>query len=97
MQYIIKDLNNEEHGPIDAETLAKWVDEDRVLAETPVRSSLMANWKTADQIAFLAERLAEQENRRQKSATIVEKSGSILKDAKNRLVHRGNLVAMRTF
>ena len=29
MKYIIKDANNQEHGPIDAETLAKWVDEDR--------------------------------------------------------------------
>lgn len=83
MKYIIRDVNNEEHGPIDAETLAKWVDEDRVTAETSVRSSLMANWKTADQVAFLAERLAEQEIRKQKSATMVEKSGSILKKAKS--------------
>ena len=85
MEYIIKDVNGEEHGPIDAETLAKWVDEDRVLAETQVRSSLMANWKNADQVAFLAERFAEQEIRRQNSATMVEKSGSIFKKAKKRL------------
>ena len=82
MQYIIKDIKNEEHGPIDAETLAKWVDEDRVTAETPVRSSLIASWKTASQIAILTERLAEQEIRRRKSATMTEKSGSILKNAK---------------
>ncbi|MBU8901307.1 MAG: RDD family protein [Victivallales bacterium] len=85
MEYIIKDVNGEEHGPIDAETLAKWVDEDRVLAETQVRSSLMANWKNAEHVAFLAERFAEQELRRQKSATMAEKSGSILKKAKSRL------------
>jgi len=85
MEYIIKDSNNEEHGPIDAETLAKWVDEDRVTAETQVRSSLVANWKKADQIALLSERLAEQEIRRQKSATMMEKSGSILKKAKKNL------------
>jgi hypothetical protein len=86
MQFIIKDINDEEHGPIDAETLAKWVDEDRVLAETPVRSSLIQNWKTASQVDFLKERLAEQEIRRQKSATMAEKSGSIFKKAKSRLV-----------
>ena len=85
MQYIIKDLNNEEHGPIDAETLAKWVDEDRVTAETSVRSSLMANWKTADNLAFLADRLAEQEIRKQKAATLAQKSGSVLQNAKKRL------------
>lgn len=85
MQYIIKDSNNEEHGPIDAETLAKWVDEDRVTAETAVRSSLMPNWKTADNLTFLAERLAEQELRRQKAATLAEKSGSVFQNAKKRL------------
>ncbi len=85
MQYIIKDINNEEHGPIDAETLAKWVDEDRVTAATSVRSSLMPNWKTADQIAFLAERLAEQEIRKQKAATLAEKSGSVFQKAKKRM------------
>ncbi len=85
MQYIIKDINNEEHGPIDAETLAKWVDEDRITAETPVRSSLMANWKKAENIAFLAERLAEQEVRRQKAATLAQKSGSIFQNVKKRM------------
>jgi len=85
MQYIIKDIQNEEHGPIDAETLAKWVDEDRVLAETQVRSSLIANWKNADQIDFLKERFAEQEIRRQKAATMAQKSGSVLKKAKGRM------------
>lgn len=85
MPYIIKDINNEEHGPIDAETLAKWVDEDRVLAETQVRSSLLPNWKNADQIDFLKERFAEQELRRQKAATMVEKSGSVFKDVKKRM------------
>ena len=85
MKYIIKDINNEEHGPIEAETLAKWVDEDRVLAETLVRSSLIPNWKNASEIAFLAERLAEQAVRKEKAATMAEKSGSILKNAKGRL------------
>jgi GYF domain 2 len=85
MQYIIRDLKNEEHGPIDSETLAKWVDEDRITAETQVRSSLMPNWKPAEQIAFLKERLAEQKIRRQKAATMAEKSGSVLKNVKGRL------------
>jgi hypothetical protein len=85
MQYIIKDIKGEEHGPIDSETLAKWVDEDRITGETSVRSTLMPNWKTADQIDFLKERLSEQELRKQKAATMVEKSGSIFKKAKSRL------------
>ena len=97
MQYIIKDLKNEEHGPIDAETLAKWVDEDRVTAETPVRSSLIANWKTAGQISFLDERLVEQKVRRQKAATMAEKSGSVLKNAKSRLKSKFNPEANSKF
>ena len=93
MQYIIRDINNEEHGPIDAETLAKWVDEDRITADTSVRSSLMANWKTADQVPFLTERLAEQHLRKQNAATMVQKSGSILGNVKKRL---GEKIAPKT-
>ncbi|MFA6714356.1 MAG: RDD family protein [Victivallaceae bacterium] len=88
MQYIIKDKNNEEHGPVDAETLEKWVDEDRITAETPIRSSLMANWRTADDMAFLKERLAEQAVRREEAATMMEKSGSVLKDIKGRIAEK---------
>jgi hypothetical protein len=88
MQYIIKDKNNQEHGPVDAETLEKWVDEDRITAETPIRSSLMANWRTADSMEFLRERLAEQAERREKAATMMEKSGSVLKDVKGRLAEK---------
>lgn len=88
MQYIIRDKNNEEHGPVDPETLEKWVDEDRITAETPIRSSLMANWRTVDSMAFLKERLAEQAERREKAATMVEKSGSVLKNVKGRLAEK---------
>ncbi len=86
MQYIIKDANNEEHGSVDAETLAKWLEEDRITAETPVRNSLVVSWRTVGDLPFLAERLAEQAVRIQKSATMTEKSGSILKNIKKRLV-----------
>jgi hypothetical protein len=85
MQYIIKDINGNEHGPIDNETLAKWIEEDRITAETPVRSSLVTSWRTIGDLAFLQELLAEQAERRKQSASIAEKSGSMLKNAKKRL------------
>jgi hypothetical protein len=88
MQYFIKDINGQEHGPVDAETLAKWVEEDRVTAETPVRSSLMSKWKIVEQLPFLEERLAEQAERKQRAATVIEKSGSVLKKAKSRLADK---------
>ncbi|MDD5697693.1 MAG: GYF domain-containing protein [Victivallaceae bacterium] len=88
MQYIIKDINGEEYGPVDAETLDKWVEEDRITAETPVRSSLVKNWRKAGELPFLAERLAEQAVRREKAATMAEKSGAVLKDVKQRLTAR---------
>ena len=88
MQYFIKDIKGQEHGPIDAETLAKWVEEDRITAETPVRSSLMSKWKIVEQLPFLEERLAEQAERKRKAATVIEKSGSVLKKAKSRLADK---------
>ena len=88
MQYFIKDIKGQEHGPIDAETLAKWVEEDRITAETPVRSALMAKWKIVEQLPFLKERLVEQAERKRKAATVVEKSGSVLKKAKGRLADK---------
>jgi uncharacterized RDD family membrane protein YckC len=85
MKYIIKDVQGNEHGPVDEETLAKWVDEDRVTAETPVRSQLLKGWKCAEDVPFLKERLAEQTERRKQVDSGVKKSLSAIKGVKGKL------------
>ncbi len=77
MKYIIKDIDGHEHGPIDEETLAKWVDEDRVTAETQIRSEMLPRWKPASQIKLLNERLQEQAARRQKTESSFEKTAKL--------------------
>lgn len=66
MEYIIKDINGTEHGPVDMDTLKKWIDEDRVTKNTPVRQKIIALWKTAADFEGLRENLAAQEDRLEK-------------------------------
>ncbi|MCP3965939.1 MAG: RDD family protein [Lentisphaerae bacterium] len=80
MNFIIRDIQGTEHGPIDEETIAKWVDEDRVTPETPVRNSLLKTWKAAGDLNFLQERFQEQEKRRTEAETSTQKSTRTLKD-----------------
>jgi uncharacterized RDD family membrane protein YckC len=63
MEFIIKDYTGTEHGPVDVDTLKKWIDEDRVTKDTPVRQKLIALWKTAADFEALRENLATQAER----------------------------------
>ena len=60
MNFIIKDKDGSLQGPIDQETLRKWVDIDKVRSDTPVRNSLVQNWKTAEDFDFLEDALEAQ-------------------------------------
>lgn len=84
MKYIVKDIDGQEHGPIDEATLAKWVDEDRVTAETQIRSEMLPNWKPASKLKLLEERLAEQAERRRQVESTLEKSSELAKKLKQR-------------
>jgi PleD family two-component response regulator len=57
---VIRDIEGNEHGPVDQETLIKWVEDDRVTAKTEVRNSLLGTWKRIDDLEFLREMLDEQ-------------------------------------
>ncbi len=62
MNYIVK-LNDTEYGPVDDLTLAKWVEEDRIVADTEIRSEMIEVWSKASEMPFLEESLAEQRER----------------------------------
>ncbi|QSH41638.1 hypothetical protein P0136_07000 [Lentisphaerota bacterium ZTH] len=79
MNFIIRDASGVEHGPVDEETIAKWVDEDRVTPETPVRNSLINTWKAAGDLKFLLERFSEQEKRRAAAESSAKKSARAVK------------------
>lgn len=52
MEYIAK-VNDREYGPVAEEVLAQWVEDGRVLIDTPVRNSMMRIWKNAGDLPFL--------------------------------------------
>lgn len=74
MEFIIKDIDGNEHGPVDQDTLKKWVDEDRANGDTPVRNSLIGNWKTISELDFMQENLALQTKRLEESVNSVGQS-----------------------
>ena len=74
MEFIIKDIDGNEHGPVDQDTLKKWVDEDRANGDTPVRNSLLGNWKTISNLDFMRENLELQAKRVEETTTGVGQS-----------------------
>lgn len=86
MEFLVRDKDGNEHGPVDQETLKKWVEEDRITAETEIRNSLLGSWKKAEKMDFLknllvqqAERISEVEDNIDKTANTFKKFGSRLK------------------
>ncbi len=74
MEFIIKDIEGNEHGPVDQDTLKKWIDEDRVSGETPIRNSLLGRWKTVAELDFVEENLSCQVKRLEETTGQVVKS-----------------------
>lgn len=60
MKFIVLDNDKKKYGPIDEETLKKWVENGRVLPETPVRNILMRKWNKASDFDFLQTAFAVQ-------------------------------------
>lgn len=65
MKYMILDDDGKEYGPVDAETLKKWVEHGRVFKETRVRNALIKRWNTAGDLDFLEEAFEGQEDLQQ--------------------------------
>ena len=55
MEYIILGNDGKEYGPLDADTLQRWVENGRVSRDTQVRNSLMRKWNPAGSLDILQE------------------------------------------
>ena len=73
MKYIILAEDKKEYGPIDAETLRKWVESGRVMPETPVRNAMIKKWGKAQDLEFLAPALALQSEKMEEEKGVKEK------------------------
>jgi len=58
MEYIVLGKDGKEYGPVDPETLKKWVEHGRVLKDTQVRNALMKKWNEAGKLDLLEESFA---------------------------------------
>ena len=73
MKYMVLGEEGKEYGPVDAETLKKWVEHGRVFKDTRVRNALMKRWNTAADLDFLEESFNGQEELQQQEAGLVGK------------------------
>ena len=61
MEYIVLGQDEKEYGPVDQETLQKWVEHGRVFKDTKIRNALMKKWNDAGTMDFLMEAFSLQE------------------------------------
>jgi uncharacterized RDD family membrane protein YckC len=74
MNYKIKDAEGNEQGPANEETLIKWVKTGDISPETPMRNTLMGNWKTASDFAFLKEAFEAQKQEKENNKGLLQKA-----------------------
>lgn len=79
MKYIILGEDKKEYGPVDGETLRKWVEGGRVMPETPVRNAMIKKWGKAQDLEFLAPALALQNEKIEEEKSLKEKSFETLR------------------
>lgn len=78
MQYIILNDDGKEYGPIDQETLQKWVEHGRILPDTQVRNALIKKWNKAEDIDFLKLAFAVQTAKKEEDAGFKDKVAELL-------------------
>lgn len=84
MNFMVKDYEGKEHGPLNEDTLIKWTDSGDITADTPMRNALMAQWKTASDFNFLKDALARQEAARENEKGFLEKMSDSKKKKKQK-------------
>ncbi len=61
MEYIVLGKDGQEYGPVDPETLKKWVEHGRVFKDSQIRNSLMQKWNEAGTMDILQDAFAVQQ------------------------------------
>lgn len=84
MNFMVKDYEGKEHGPLNEDTLIKWTDSGDITADTPMRNALMAQWKTASDFNFLKDALVRQAASRENEKGFIEKMSDAKKKKKQK-------------
>jgi hypothetical protein len=78
MNFIIRDEDGELHGPVDLETLQKWVEMEKVFPDTPVRNELFPNWREARKLHELDKYFEEQAERLEENKGFWKRTGEVI-------------------
>lgn len=79
MEYIVLGKDGKEYGPVDGETLSKWVENGRVFKDTKIRNALMMKWNEAGKLDFLQSSFELQEvHEEEETATVGGKLKNLL-------------------
>jgi len=81
MEYIVLGSDGKEYGPVDQETLCKWIEHGRVFKETQIRNALMKKWNLAGDLPSLTEAFEANEALRKKEPQFGEKLLNSLMDS----------------
>jgi hypothetical protein len=61
MEYIVLGKDGNEYGPVDTETLKKWVEHGRVQKDSQIRNAMVRKWNDAGTMDFLQDSFAAQD------------------------------------
>jgi len=78
MKYIILGKDEKEYGPVDGDTLQKWVEHGRVLPDTQVRNAMIKKWNKAEELDFLKEAFSVQTEHREEEAGFLDRTKELL-------------------
>jgi uncharacterized RDD family membrane protein YckC len=78
MKYIVLGKDGKEYGPVDPDTLKKWVEHGRVFKDTQVRNALMKKWNEAGTLDLLQESFAVQQQNEEAEEGVSDKLLGIL-------------------
>jgi uncharacterized RDD family membrane protein YckC len=68
MEYIVLGSDGKEYGPVDQETLYKWIEHGRVSKDTQIRNALMKKWNIAGEMPSLNSAFKDNEELRKQES-----------------------------
>ena len=78
MEYIVLGQDKKEYGPVDQETLQKWVEHGRVFKDTKIRNTLIKKWNDAGTMDCLQKAFSTQKLHKKKEEGVTDHIFNVL-------------------
>ena len=73
MEYIVLGSDGQEYGPVDFDTLCKWIEHGRISKDTKIRNALMKKWNVAGEMDSLKSAFATNETLQEQETMLGKK------------------------